>query len=376
MWVVEYSERMIVNESRPISLQVYYFSGTGNARRLAHWTVEAAKLRGLQARSDAIETLGPQLSTPLPETLVGFVYPVHGFTTIWAMLRFVLRFPRSTGGTKVFAMTSLGGCKVGKWILPGWEGNGLVLPLLILFLKGYRWAGALPVRSTPENWTSLIPGYGEMSSRWMLDKSHARLEKFVSRLFAGQWALYGLVTAALWLPLTPLTFLYLFWGRFFLAKTLFSSAGCNGCGTCASSCPVKAIEMKAGRPFWKFTCENCMRCVNYCPRAAVQAHLPFWILLWLFVLHPLARKAEEFAASCGPLSMPLLGVLMGGAVYVLATFLLVMAFYQVWDKLLKIDRVNRLFEFTAPTHYYHRYHEPDTAWKDYEQRDQASKSNV
>ena len=339
------------------SLRVYYFSGTGNARRLAQWLVSCGEKRGVPSVAESIEHLSGPPEGPSAGELIGFAYPVHGFTTIWAMLKFILKFPRAQTGTAVFAVTSLGGCKLGKWIVPGWEGNGLYLPMLILKLKGYRWAGAYPVRSTPENWTSLIPGYSEASGRWMLDKARVRVDNFMERLLSRRWAFHGILTALLWLPLIPLTCTYLFWGRFFLAKTFFPSAQCNGCGLCAQNCPVGAIEMKGGRPFWKFSCESCMRCLNYCPKKAVQAHLPLWILIWLLALHPLAQAVQDRVAC--------FGTVWGWVAYCTVAVAGTATLYRIWFLLLKLSWVRRVFEWTAPTRYYHRYHEPDTEWGDH-----------
>ena len=43
---------------------------------------------------------------------------------------------------------------------------------------------------------------------------------------------------------------------------------CGGCGTCAESCPVKAIDKANPRSTDKEICISCMRCVSVCPRHA------------------------------------------------------------------------------------------------------------
>ena len=58
-----------------------------------------------------------------------------------------------------------------------------------------------------------------------------------------------------------------------LSKTshLHVEDSCIGCGLCAKSCPVNAIEMKNGKPAWtKKNCAMCLGCLHRCPKFAIQ----------------------------------------------------------------------------------------------------------
>ena len=58
-----------------------------------------------------------------------------------------------------------------------------------------------------------------------------------------------------------------------LSKTshLHAEDTCIGCGLCAKNCPVKAIEMKNGKPSWtKKNCAMCLSCLHRCPKFAIQ----------------------------------------------------------------------------------------------------------
>ena len=58
-----------------------------------------------------------------------------------------------------------------------------------------------------------------------------------------------------------------------MTKNLYVENSCNGCGLCAAKCPVKAIEIKNGKPVWvKERCALCFRCLHHCPQFAIQ----FW----------------------------------------------------------------------------------------------------
>ena len=54
-----------------------------------------------------------------------------------------------------------------------------------------------------------------------------------------------------------------------------SNSNCTGCGFCAKSCPVDAIEMKGNRAYMKRgKCIMCLCCHELCPENAVEIRMP------------------------------------------------------------------------------------------------------
>jgi Pyruvate/2-oxoacid:ferredoxin oxidoreductase delta subunit len=109
----------------------------------------------------------------------------------------------------------------------------------------------------------------------------------------------GATLRALWdlpqdLAVSPVGLAYYFIGRFGLAKTFVASRDCDACGACVKGCPVGALRLVDGRPFWTWRCESCVRCMNACPKRAIETAHGF--LVGVMVLFSAAMAALVYPA--------------------------------------------------------------------------------
>jgi len=263
-------------------LIIYYLTGTGNALFAARRLVERAGERGIGSEIIPIDRFVMPIKAPEgKEIIIGFLYPTHGFNLPWYMLKFMLAFPR--GRNHLFCLNTYGGTKVGKLHLPGLSGLALILPALLFFLKGYRVRGLVSL-NMPSNWISLHPALTPSAVSSLAEHCSKKLDRYAAALFSGSRIYRGLISIPFDLAVSPIAIGYFFVGRFWLAKMYMATSSCDGCGICANHCPMNALIMKGGRPFWTFHCESCMRCINLCPRKAIQVSHSF-IALSAFLMY-------------------------------------------------------------------------------------------
>lgn len=264
------------------TLYIYYISGTGNARTSSEWIAEEASAKGLKTVVQSIDRLS---NITFPEkgekTLIGFAFPTHGFNAAPIMLRFIAGFPRSLC-RDIFLVNTRAGMKLYKLFTPGLSGLALLLPALMLMLKGYRCIGFRPV-DLPSNWIPLHPGLKQKVIDSIFRRCEGIVRSFAGKLLSGKKVYRGLYSIPVDIAVAPLAFGYYIAGRFFLSKTFFAGSRCNNCGICIRECPTASIKMVNDRPYWKMTCESCMRCLNNCPKDAIgSAHglaVGFYILI-------------------------------------------------------------------------------------------------
>ncbi len=270
------------------SLKIYYFSGTGNAKKVSEWFSETAREKGLTAELADISKIDRKhILQPPEDALIGFCSPTHGFNFPPVMMYFIFRFPKARRN-KVFLMNTRAGMRVLKISLPGLSGIALLLAALVLIFKGYKIVGMRSI-DLPSNWISLHPGLKKKGIEALFNIFKKVTVRFANGILEGKRNYRALWALPVDLIISPVSVLYFFIGRFVFAKSFYASKACNNCGICIKQCPVKAIRLVNNRPFWSYKCESCMHCMNVCPERAIQTAHGFIIGL-LIVLSALMQK--------------------------------------------------------------------------------------
>ena len=332
-------------------LLIYFFSGTGNARNVAHWFSDVAAERAIGAETIDIAKIDRKnIEPPPPGSLVGFISPTHGFNYPPAMMYFIFRFPRSEGNS-AFLMNTRAGMKLSKWFLPGLSGMALWLSALVLLLKGYRIAGLRSV-DLPSNWISFHPGLKEK----VVESIYAHCKKitrsFAAKILDGKKVYTAFRDIIQDILITPVSVGYFFVGRFILAKSFYATNACDKCDLCINNCPVKAILTVDNRPFWSYRCESCMRCMNNCPKRAIETGHGYIIgilcLLNMVIMTWFWQGAGRFITIPAGNGWVQIAVT---AIRWTLTFAVMVLSYRVYHYLLRIPGIRHLFYFTSLTRF-------------------------
>lgn len=349
----------------PACVDLYCFSGTGNALKASYWFAERAEAAGASARIVRIAP-GARVELPAtpPRTLLGFLFSTHGFCAPWSVLRLIARMPRRAHrAVDAFLLNTRAGIKTGPLFWPGVSGIALLLPLLMLWLKGYRVVGTRPL-DMPTAWLAIHPGMRDASANAISERRRGQVVTFADRLLSGRRAFHGFWTLPLDLAVGTIAPLYLVAGRFFLAKLQVASEDCDGCGVCAAMCPARAIEIRHSRAYWTFDCESCMRCYSLCPRRAVQCSHPFLAAV-IAVSLLLAEPVEGAVAWVAARTSPWLGEAADLVAWTAISLAVVYPAYHLLFQAMRWRPVAWVLARGSLNHYWRRYLAPGIALKDF-----------
>ncbi len=349
---------------------IYYLSGTGNSYRVSTWMTQEAEAAGIETASVFVNNAQPEIEIESSaETLMGLVYPTHGFTAPWHVIKFALRLPRRKS-THAFCAATRAGLRFGKVFTPGMSGSATFLIALILFLKGYRVRGVNAI-DMPSNWYSLHPIQRGKSIELIKKRAEQRSKKMTAHLLDGRrlWLTWNnLYEAILGILLAYVSFFYLIFARFFLAKLFFANRNCDGCSICAENCPVGAIRMKGQNPkwpFWRYNCESCMKCAAYCPHNAIEAGHSWAVILWYVTTLPVVAWLLLNVEPYLPDTLNQLATRYEGWLKLGFTYPILFVSYYILSRILRVPFINRIFSLTTFTHLpaWGRYREPETRLK-------------
>ena len=342
-------------------LRMFYFSGTGNARHVAKWMVEAWRERHQQAEAIDLAMVRVDTVEVGPGDEIGLASPTHGFNFPPITLAFLFAFPRTSHRNRVCILNTRGGVRLFRLYLPGLSGVAQLLAAIVFLVKGYRVVGMRPI-DLPSSWISLHPGLREATILAIYQRCETITRRFANRLIDGRCDLRALFDLPQDLLIAPIALGYYFVGRFFFAKSLIASADCDTCGVCIAQCPVHAIRLVAGRPFWSHRCESCMRCMNHCPRRAIEtAHGFVAGFLFLFdvamlaLVYPALRPVASVVSETGAVAT-LARSVFESAVMLAALFVS----YRLLHRGLRFRVIERLTVLTSLTHFrfWRRYRPP------------------
>jgi ferredoxin len=342
-------------------LRMFYFSGTGNARNVARWMAEAWRAHGQTVEELDLTKVEASALRIDPNDEIGLASATHGFNFPPVTLAFLFAFPRAPRRNRVFIINTRAGVRLFGIHVPGLSGAAQLLAAIVFLLKGYRVVGMRPI-DLPSNWISLHPGLREDNIRAIHQRCEAITRVSAQRMLSGQRDLRALLDLPIDLLIAPIALGYYCVGRFLFAKSFFASAACDACGACIKQCPVQALMIVDGRPFWSYRCESCMRCMNQCPRRAIEtAHgfifgvLVLFDIIMLALVSPLLRHFSPRLLEPGPLASAIGFVLKTGLMLVV-----LMLAYRVFHRALRTRVVERVAVLTSLTHMrcWRRYKSP------------------
>jgi len=352
---------------------LYVLSGTGNTFRVARWIESLFEQNGIKTDLKFIENADlPEDFKHADRQLTTLMFPTHGFMPPWSMIKFLFKMPRQKKAMAL-SIATRGAIWIGPLKIPGAAGFANFFTALVLLFKGYDIRGFFSL-DMAANMNNLHPSLTLPAVNGICKKAKRKIEFCMSRVMAGKRLLFtlnnlyeGIVTCLIfWLiPIFPI--LYLIFAKASMAKIMFANNNCVSCGMCAKICPNQAIEMKSffgkKRPFWTYHCENCMRCMGYCRKKAVEAGHSY-ILLHTFIMAVpvVANITTGWTNAIGDIlgiNNDWLMVLVEALYYIPALFL---SYWVFWMSI-RIPAVNTIFSFTTLTHYFKRFHDPETRVK-------------
>jgi Pyruvate/2-oxoacid:ferredoxin oxidoreductase delta subunit/flavodoxin len=268
-----------------MSIEIYYFTGTGNslavARGLAE-RLEAALLpiaatieRGRVApEADAVGLVVPVYHKGLPLIVERFA---ERLATRPDAYRFAVCTYGDTSGLAVARLRELLQAR-GQALHAGW---GVHMPYNYLtpspVLRGF--ARSFTLRQVAEDKRQALIAGGRERVEAIAAGINARekgtydvgadpLTRLADRLgldeTLGKWV-WLKVAGVDEMPDVPFIE-----SRQWMDHGFYSDARCNGCATCARLCPVDNIHMVDERPEWLHRCEQCFACLQWCPHEAIQ----------------------------------------------------------------------------------------------------------
>jgi flavodoxin len=164
-----------------ISVLLYYFSGTGNSRRLAEVSSERFKESGFKVKVKNIED-NKVAEKHNDYSCHGFVFPSLGFGIPRIMTKFMEALPPTTK-KEAFIIVSMGN---EEYHIPPTEGKCLGQGKKILEKKGYKVVGGDAI-AMPNNWITGWSAPPPEKAALIVEAGEEAVSKFIEKIINGEF---------------------------------------------------------------------------------------------------------------------------------------------------------------------------------------------
>lgn len=236
---------------------IYYFSGTGNTKKITGLFAEALEACGAKAEIRDIVACDAPVTDGYDA--IGIAYPVHGFNTPEIVTDFAKKLPCGYGKPLFALKTSGEPLRLN-------DASSLELSR-IAESKGYRFIGERHY-VMPYN---MVYRHSDAMAAKMLATAKARIPKDAQAVLLGtvaplEYPLRARIMTVLCKIERPGMRLN---GRLYKVN----KDKCIGCMKCVRGCPVGNIEFENGKFRFGGNCIGCARCAFGCPADAITTGL-------------------------------------------------------------------------------------------------------
>lgn len=242
---------------KPVSIGIFYFSGTGNTKIVAELFEKEFKSNGANVKIIAIEDI-LRKRVPLvinKYDIIGMGYPIHAFNAPKIFFDFIDRIPFIKNKKTFTFKTSgdpwgYGGATIfvrDKLKSKGFDvfhENLIVMPANVVIKYNDNLVKQL--------YNTAIRKVKKMAEEILLGKVKLQKNSFLLKIFT---RIFSTMESS---------------GAKYFGKDLKVSKSCNLCEICIRNCPTNTIYKEDNKIMFNKDCALCMRCIYNCPKMAIS----------------------------------------------------------------------------------------------------------